>query len=173
MNLYGERNFVAAEPYLRRVISSGLSRTEVAIALHLVGIIELRRRHREEALVLLDQSISLNDKLGNYHGLAVTLNSRGRVKRDLGDLDGALADLNRAAELDDESMLAMVMINRANVKRDLGDLDGALADLNRAAELDDERMLAMTLNTRASVKRDLGDIDGALRDIDKLRAMPS
>ena len=173
MSLYSEKNFNSAERYLRRVTSSASSRPEVAISLHLVGVIEVRRKHLTEALLLFDRSITLSSELGIRHGLAMVLNSRGGVKRDLGDLDGALTDLNQAAELADNRTLASVLNSRASVKRELGNLEGALTDLNQAAELAEESTLAKILNSRATVKRDLRDLDGALIDLDKLRGMPN
>ena len=99
------------------------------------------------------------------------------MKRDLGDLAGALSDLDRAAELGEkfgnERSMGMVLNTRSGVKRDLGDLAGALSDLDRAAELrenlGDDRGLAMVLNSRGGVKRDLGDLAGAFSDLERVR----
>ena len=50
-----------------------------------------------------------------------------------GDLDGALADENKAVEIDPN--IAEAYYNRGFIKRAKGDLDGALADETKAIEL--------------------------------------
>src|SRR5262249_6411107 len=50
-----------------------------------------------------------------------------------GDLEGAIADYNRAVELNPK--LARAYRDRGNVKRMKGDLDGAVADCTKAIEL--------------------------------------
>jgi len=58
---------------------------------------------------------------------------RGNIKLRKGDLNGAMADLNQAIELNPQYGLAYR--NRGNAKRKKGDLDGAIADFNRAIQL--------------------------------------
>src|SRR5215471_7497333 len=59
---------------------------------------------------------------------------RGLAKIDKGDLDGAIAEFNRAIELDPK--YAKAYNNRGNAKIAKGDLDQASADYNRAIDLD-------------------------------------
>jgi hypothetical protein len=56
------------------------------------------------------------------------------VKRRLGDLQGALADLNRADELEPSNNFTLRV--RGNVKKCLGDNEGALTDLTMAELLE-------------------------------------
>jgi Flp pilus assembly protein TadD len=51
----------------------------------------------------------------------------------MGDVDGGIADYNRAVELDPKQSRAYM--NRGFFKQAKGDLDGAIADYNRALEL--------------------------------------
>lgn len=171
MTLYNEKDFEKAETYLRKVISSGSERIEVAIALHIVGILEGRKGDYPEALKLFDRSVSLSERLRDHHGLAMVLNSRGCAKRNLRDPEGAIRDLSRAIDLGSAATAAGALNSRASVKRDLNDLEGALEDLNRAAEIGDDLTLAMVLNSRSVIKRDLGDLDGAIHAIDELFKM--
>ena len=89
-----------------------------------------------------------------------TLNNRGIVQAEMGDLAGALADYTRALALrpDDPATL----YNRGNVKGDMGDLAGAVADYTRALDLrpDDPD----TLYNRGFARSYAGDFDGALAD---------
>ena len=68
------------------------------------------------------------------HGTAYS--NRGEVKRVKGDLDGAIADLNKAIEIDPNC--AVAYNNRSEARLQKGDLAGALADYDRAAELKPE-----------------------------------
>ena len=65
--------------------------------------------------------------------LADDYNSRGLAKEIKGDHDGAIADYNRAIELDPKQ--SRPYRNRGFAKLAKGDHDGAVADYNRAFEL--------------------------------------
>jgi tetratricopeptide (TPR) repeat protein len=66
---------------------------------------------------------------------AIQFNQAGGAKYQAGDYQGALADYNKAIELDPK--LAMGYNNRAFLKNNrLKDYQGALADYNKAIELD-------------------------------------
>ena len=87
-------------------------------------------------------------------------NLLGQVKRTRGDLDGALADFNKAIELKPD--MAATWNNRGLVKQTKGDQAGALADFSRAIVLKPD--LAVAYNNRGEVKRARGDLDAALAD---------
>ncbi|MEG3854128.1 tetratricopeptide repeat protein, partial [Microcoleus sp. Z1_C4] len=59
--------------------------------------------------------------------------NRGNVRDELGDKEGAIADLNKAIELQPD--LAQAYNNRGKVRSELGDKQGAIADYNKAIEL--------------------------------------
>ena len=60
--------------------------------------------------------------------------NRGITKIELGDYSGAIADFDKAIELD--SNYAGAYINRGTAKSELQDLIGAITDYNKAIELD-------------------------------------
>jgi tetratricopeptide (TPR) repeat protein len=66
---------------------------------------------------------------------AVALAGRAAVRFETADLDGAVADLDRALELGEDAAL---LYNRAAALQAAGRFTQALADLDRAAELDPE-----------------------------------
>jgi tetratricopeptide (TPR) repeat protein len=68
------------------------------------------------------------------HGESAKIVDAGRAKEAKGDLDGALADFNRALTLDPKNSDAY--FNRGLLKDNKGDVNGALADLNLAIEFD-------------------------------------
>ncbi len=86
--------------------------------------------------------------------------NRGAAREKVGDLEGALQDLDRALELDPS--YAVLHANRGVVREKLGDRQGALQDLDRALELDPRSGSAHA--NRGLVKDRLGDLQGALQD---------
>ena len=90
-------------------------------------------------------------------------NNRGLAKEGKGDLDGAIADFNRAIELDPK--LAISYYLRALAKEAKGDLDGTIADDNRAIELCPKQPRAYM--NRGFAKQANGDVDGAIADYNR------
>src|SRR6266508_3807945 len=99
--------------------------------------------------------------------------NRGIEKAKKGDLDGAIADFDRAEELDPElaseesaadskNESDVDLVERGIEKGQQGDLDGALADLNRAIELDPKNSAAYY--NRAATKLLKKDTAGAIAD---------
>ena len=89
--------------------------------------------------------------------------TRASARSHNGDVNGGIADLGRAIELDPKS--AVAYYERAVAKRSKRDFDGALADFNRAIELkpNDHEFY----NDRGIAKRGKGDNDGAIADYTK------
>src|SRR4029077_19634179 len=86
---------------------------------------------------------------------------RALAKNIKDDADGALADYNRAIELDPKN--ASAFNNRGNIKKAEGDLDGAIADFNSAIESNDK--LAIAYKNRGEAKEAKGDAAGAREDL--------
>jgi tetratricopeptide (TPR) repeat protein len=81
----------------------------------------------------------------------------GIAKRQTGDLDGALADFNKAIELKPDYSSAYVA--RGTVKKQKGDLDGALADLSQSIVFDPKN--ADAYDRLASAELAKGDVTSA------------
>jgi tetratricopeptide (TPR) repeat protein len=79
------------------------------------------------------------------------------------DLDGAMADYDRALQLKPD--LDRVYNNRGEIKRVRGDLDGAIQDYDKAIQL--RKDFAAAYNNRCEAKFQKGDMEGALEDFDK------
>jgi tetratricopeptide (TPR) repeat protein len=86
--------------------------------------------------------------------------NRGVARQKKGDLDGALADYNRAIELNPHD--AAPYNNRGLLKVAKGDLDGALADYDRALQITPRNFEIW--DNRGVVRQKKGDLDGALAD---------
>ena len=125
---------------------------------------------------------------------AAAYNNRGSAKVNKGDVDGAIADFNRALQLDPK--LAKAYMNRGIAKREKydriaygavdvflpdydlgtpkiqkGDLDSAIADFNHALQLDPKN--AQAYINRGIAKAHRGDPDAAIGDYNRALAVDS
>lgn len=98
---------------------------------------------------------------------AVDYNNRGTTYGTLGQYDKAIADFDRAIQLQvtDQSMTAMVYVNRGITFNKMNKYQQALADFNKAIEIDPKNILAY--NSRAAALGELGRYDEALGDHNK------
>jgi len=94
---------------------------------------------------------------------ATNLVTVGRNMELSGDLDGALANFNKAIKVKPDYALAYM--RRGNIKDEKGDSDGAMADYNKSLEL--QPNLALAYYNRGLLKNQENDSVGALKDYDK------
>jgi tetratricopeptide (TPR) repeat protein len=125
-----------------------------SVPLQLLGALRAIRRF-DAALRLLDRLIAED---GTFPILFV---ERAFVHRELGDLKGAAADLDRAIELSPRFTEALTL--RASLRDRLGDHDGAIADASAALELHPHT--PDLLDVRARLYLAKGDADAASRDL--------
>jgi tetratricopeptide (TPR) repeat protein len=90
-------------------------------------------------------------------------NKRGLAREAKGDHDGAVADYNRAIDLNPKD--AGAYMNRGFAKQANGDVDGAIADFDRAIDLDPKQPRAYM--NRGFAKQANGDQDGAIADYNR------
>jgi tetratricopeptide (TPR) repeat protein len=95
---------------------------------------------------------------------------RASERRIHGDLEGALAEYDKALAADPRS--AEIHVKRGGVRRAKGDLEGALADYDAAYALDpasvrNDRFVAEAFSDRGNVRTARLDMDGALADFNR------
>jgi tetratricopeptide (TPR) repeat protein/predicted Ser/Thr protein kinase len=115
----------------------------------------------QEALNLFD---ALAERAPGYDLLFL---DRGAVRQSRGDLEGAVADYERAIALCPD--FAMAWNNLGTVRHEQGDAHAAIAAFTRAIEC--RRGFAMGFYNRGSAKLELGDRDGAIEDFDRAIAV--
>ncbi|MBC1190089.1 tetratricopeptide repeat protein [Microcystis aeruginosa CS-558/01A06] len=90
----------------------------------------------------------------------IAYNNRGIIRRQTGDKEGALEDLDKAVSLNSNNPIAYN--NRGVIRFDLGDNAGALEDLNMAISL--QSNYAEAYYNRGLVKEKIGDKKEAIAD---------
>jgi tetratricopeptide (TPR) repeat protein len=115
--------------------------------------------------------LQLHDTAGNKPGskqagvsiaqpIAFTYNNRGNARKGKGDLDGAIADYNKA--LESQPRFAEAYYNRGLAFQTKDELDGALRDYSTALLLA-PRLTDAYVN-RGQVRQRKNDLDGAIAD---------
>jgi len=115
-----------------------------------------------------DQSISACAAVlssGRWSGkdLAWAYSNRGLAYMHKGDADRAIADINKAIELD--PTMAVAYFNRGEVYAARGDLDRAITSFDQAIKVDTK--YATAYNNRGLVYDRKGDYDRAMADLSK------
>ena len=114
---------------------------------------------RDPAAAIRDYTLHLEHVPGDPSALS----NRGLLKLDAGDLDGALADLDKSLEIVSDHVHPL--LHRARLKTIRQDFDGAIADYTKAIELDPTDGAAC--RNRALARDHKGDFDGAMADYTK------
>ena len=107
--------------------------------------------------------IFLTLNLFSFGQTADEYNERGNAKKRLKDYTGAIADYNKAIQLNPDFYLTYY--NRGVAKFFLKDYRGTIADNNKAIQLNPD--FAEAYNNRGHAKYDLNDMNGACNDWSK------
>ena len=107
------------------------------------------------------------DEIDKHPEVAISYNSRGYVKEQSGDYEGALEDYNTALARHPDYVEAH--INRGNVRDKLGDYQGALEDFNDVLALSPRN--PNVYNNRGVMKGILGEYHAAIDDFNQAIAL--
>ncbi|MBI5587181.1 MAG: tetratricopeptide repeat protein [Deltaproteobacteria bacterium] len=143
-------------------LSKGTGRTIAAACLVVVsGVLSLRTVSQE---AIWKDSVTLWTHVIKTEGeIPLAYNSRGLVYQDLGEHKEAIADFNRAIELDPR--YAFPYNNRGYSYQRMKDYGQAAKDYDRAIELDPG--IASPYNNRGLLRYELGDYNNAVADFKK------
>jgi len=115
-----------------------------------------------------DSMALFSDTIGKNPDAGLAYNSRGNLRMEQGDFEGAMEDFNRAIELKDSNAIH----NRGILRNRLGDYQNALGDFN-LAERSPVSDKAKIFYNRGIAKLNLGDFKGAEEDFgDAIRINP-
>jgi len=124
---------------------------------HMLGYVKMLQWQNEEALSYFSKSIALQGDIKEAYI------HRSSIRSVLGDIEGAIEDLNQVIEMDEKADKSYAV--RAYLKSRKGDLKAALADYNRAVELSPSN--ASHFIGRAAIKEQLEMEESYLDDLDK------
>jgi tetratricopeptide (TPR) repeat protein len=126
------------------------------------GELDPQLRDEESSAASIDRGIAKGNEKESpaSAGTVEDFFNRAGAKKAAGDLDGAIADYDRAIQIDPKD--AAIYNNRGLTKQAKGDLDAAIVDFNRAIQLNPKDAIAYS--NRGNAKRDKGDLDGAILD---------
>ncbi len=138
--------------------------------LHQEGIIYWYKGELDESLECHQQSLKINEKLGNKHGLADSLNNIGLVFWSKGDFNQAREYYEQSLEINEELenqyKIATILSNLGNLLSRLGDLNQAMEYQKQALaireELGNKHDLNMTLLNIGVIFQLKGELNQAL-----------
>ena len=112
----------------------------------------------EEAILDYNKALKLSPT-----EICLVYSMRGNAKRNLGDLDGAISDQNKALGFD--PLYIDGYFNRSSAKLKKGDFTGAIDDYTKVIQINPNDSDAFF--NRAYVKNNVGDMKGACEDWEK------
>jgi len=157
----------------------------LSLALLLVFSVTVLAQSRQKAVEAYNQGLTLQSRgmlkeavaaydiaIQNDPKMLDAYNNRANIKLELGDKDGALADLTNAVKA--TSGHALSYYNRGNLYLSLEDNDKAIADFTKAIDMlngltnnYDKRAHAMSHNNRGNALSAKGDYKAAMPDYNR------
>jgi len=110
-----------------------------------------------------DGDVLFTDVINKYPNVFLAHFLRGKIRKENGDLQGALQDYNKSLELKPNYVVGLT--ERADLLAKLGDNDGAMKDINYAIKLDPT--IAVAYSNRGSIYQGMGNTKLALNDYNK------
>ena len=135
-----------------------------------LGIIHYLKGEYDEALEKYNQSLGINEKLGDQRGISSTLHQIAMIHQDKGEYEVALDKYNQSLEifkkLGEQLGISSTLHQIAIIHQDKGEYDEALNKYNQSLgikeKLGDQRGIAQTLHQIANVHYVKGEYDEAL-----------
>ncbi|QKQ73103.1 tetratricopeptide repeat protein [Nostoc sp. TCL240-02] len=107
--------------------------------MHCLGILYADKGKVDEAIALYNQSLEINERIGNVQGKAATLHQLGILYANKGEIDQAIALYNQSLEINEHignvQGKAVTLHNLAGIYAKKGDVDEAIALFNQSLEI--------------------------------------
>ncbi|MEH1833580.1 MAG: tetratricopeptide repeat protein [Nostoc sp.] len=145
-------------------------KTVKAAIIHNLGVLKANRGEIEEAITFYQQSLALNEQIGDVQGQALTLNSLGLLKDNRGETEEAIAhyeqSLTLREQIGDVQGQAVTLHNLGMTKARSGKIEEAITlyqqSLALSEQIGDVQLKAATLSNLAHLKGNRGEIEEAI-----------
>ena len=146
------------------------NRFEIAEFLDRIAMLKSAHGNKEDAILLLRESLPIRQEIGNDYFTGQTLNRVGIVLLSMEDYTGALENYQEALVLtekfDNKDLLAILTANIANIHISSGKMNLALDFLSRSLKLSKEAnnrsMIAVGHHNISGIYRQRGELNKAL-----------
>ncbi|MCC5655979.1 tetratricopeptide repeat protein [Nostoc sp. XA010] len=143
---------------------------ELAAIYHYLGMLKGDKGKVDEALALFNQSLEINERIGNVQGKATTLHQLGILYANKGEVDEAIALYNQSLEITerigDVETKAATLHQLGILYTNKGQVEKAIALYNQSLEIEerigDVQGKAATLHCLAILYTDKGEVDEAI-----------
>ncbi|MEH2393784.1 MAG: tetratricopeptide repeat protein, partial [Nostoc sp.] len=143
---------------------------ELASIYHCLGILKANKGNVDEAIALYNQSLEINEHIGNVQGKAATLNQLGIVYANKGNMDEAIALYNQSLEINEHignvQGKAGTLNQLGRIHANKGDVDEAIALYNQSLEINEHignvQGKAGTLYHLGNIYANKGNVDEAI-----------
>ncbi|OYD93622.1 hypothetical protein CDG76_16595 [Nostoc sp. 'Peltigera membranacea cyanobiont' 210A] len=143
---------------------------ELASIYHHFGILKATKGEVDEAMALFNQSLSINERIGNVEGKAATLHQLARIYAKKGEVDEAIALFNQSLSINEHigNVLgkSATLHQLARIYADKGEEEQAIALFNQVLEIDERignfQGKAENLHQLGNIYVNKGEVDEAI-----------
>ncbi|OYD87779.1 hypothetical protein CDG77_27500 [Nostoc sp. 'Peltigera membranacea cyanobiont' 213] len=143
---------------------------ELASIYYHFGILKATKGEVDEAIALFNQSLSINERIGNVEGKAATLHQLARIYANKGEVDEAIALFNQSLSINEHigNVLgkSATLHQLARIYADKGEEEQAIALFNQVLEIDERignfQGKAENLHQLGNIYVNKGEVDEAI-----------
>ncbi len=151
-------------------ITTALANQGKAAILHQLAGLKTQQGDVEGAITFYQQSLEIEERIGNAQDKATTLHQLADLKAQQGDVEGAIAFYQQSLEMTERignaQDKATTLHQLAGLKAQQGDVVGAIALYQQSLEIQEQignaQGKAATLHRLADLKAQQGDVEGEI-----------
>ncbi len=162
---------LALEHYQRALNLCPLEdKKEQAAISQYLGMLKANRGEIEEAIALYQQSLAIEEQIGDVQGKAATLHQLGNIKANTGEIEEAIALYQQSLAIKEQignvQTKAMTLYCLGNIKANTGEIEEAIALYQQSLAINEQignvQTKAMTLHQLGNIKANTGEIEEAI-----------